>query len=74
MVVRERIGAGLGAQVLSAAEGEIVDRGGTWARLDAVTSNQKLVGWYRGRGYAVIGQRVFNATGARGTSLLEKEL
>lgn len=74
-------GEGLGRQLLAWAEDHIAATGRTLSRLDTVTVNEALRGYYREAGYAEVGERVFEdgsvfGHGARIASctLLEKRL
>ncbi|MEU9038163.1 GNAT family N-acetyltransferase [Streptomyces sp. NPDC048352] len=56
MVEREAAPAGAGLRILEHAEYRIARTGRERARLDCVSSNPKLVEYYRGAGYRVVGE------------------
>jgi ribosomal protein S18 acetylase RimI-like enzyme len=74
MVARSHAGRGLGASVLAAAERTIVDSSRTWARLDAVATNTRLIAWYLDRGYGRAGIATFGDAALHPTALLQKPL
>lgn len=74
-------GTGLGQRLLAWAEGHIAASGRALARLDTVTTNERLRRYYRDAGYAEVGKRVFENGGVFGDgariascTLLEKRL
>lgn len=73
MVDRRFAGEGLGAEMLKWAERHILEDGRTFARLDAVRSNQALQQWYAQRGYRLVGFRDFSSCQYE-TALREKRL
>lgn len=56
MVEREAAPAGAGRRILDHAEWRIARTGRERARLDCVSSNPRLVDYYQGAGYRVVGE------------------
>ncbi|WP_428955097.1 GNAT family N-acetyltransferase [Streptomyces sp. cg35] len=77
LMVRRGAPAGTGAELLAHAERRIAAAGRTLCRLDCVSTNARLRGYYEGRGYTVVGEQPFKS-GAGGSSyavtLMEKVL
>lgn len=75
MVDRSHTGTGLGARVLDCAE-KLARAGGAHVlRLDAATEVEPLQRWYEDRGYAAVGNRVFDIGGQRlEVTLRQKDL
>lgn len=70
----DRMGEGLGARMLAAAEARVAAAGVALVRLDAVGTNEPLLSWYAERGYERVGVRHFDDERVFDTVLMEKDL
>ncbi|WP_330296108.1 GNAT family N-acetyltransferase [Streptomyces sp. NBC_00503] len=77
MVERETAPAGAGRRLLEHAERRIARTGRERARLDCVSTNPRLIAYYQGAGYRVVGEfphKVGKNGQVYGVILLEKRL